>query len=54
MIKRIETVSYTHLEKNKDSKWAKDIVAAYKSDEFKSYMDENNKNNYWFIPEELR
>ncbi len=41
-------------EKNKDSKWAKDIVAAYKSDEFKSYMDENNKNNYWFIPEELR
>lgn len=41
-------------EKNKDSKWAKDIVAAYKSDEFKAYMEENNKNNYWFIPEELK
>lgn len=41
-------------EKNKDSKWAKDIVSAYKSDEFKSYMEENNKNNYWFIPEELK
>lgn len=41
-------------EKNKDSKWAKDIVSAYKSDEFKAYMEENNKNNYWFIPEELK
>ena len=41
-------------EKNKNSKWANDIVAAYKSDEFKAYMDENNKDNYWFIPEELK
>lgn len=41
-------------EKNKDSKWAKDIVAAYKSDEFKKYLEENNKNNYWFIPDELK
>ena len=41
-------------EKNKDSKWAKAIVDAYKSDEFKAYMDEHNKNNYWYIPEELR
>lgn len=41
-------------EKNKDSQWAKDIVAAYKSAEFKDYMKENNKNNYWFIPEELK
>ncbi|OOM78514.1 D-methionine-binding lipoprotein MetQ precursor [Clostridium puniceum] len=41
-------------EKNKDSKWAKDIVAAYKSQEFKDYMAEHNKNNYWFIPEELK
>ena len=23
-------------------------------DEFKAYMDEHNKNNYWYIPEELR
>lgn len=41
-------------EKNKDSQWAKDIVEAYKSKEFKDYMDEHNKNNYWFIPEELK
>lgn len=40
--------------KNADSKWAKDIVAAYKSEEFKKYMDENNKDNYWFIPDELK
>ena len=41
-------------EKNKDSKWAKDVVAAYKSQEFKAYMAEHNKNNYWFIPEEIK
>lgn len=39
---------------NKDSEWAKAIVDAYKFDEFKAYMDEHNKNNYWYIPEELR
>lgn len=41
-------------EKNKDSNWAKAIVNAYKSDEFKAYMAEHNKNNYWYIPKELR
>lgn len=41
-------------EKNKDSKWAKDIVAAYKSQEFKDYMTEHNKDNYWFVPDELK
>ena len=40
--------------KNTDSKWAEDIVAAYKSEEFKNYMNENNKDNYWFIPDELK
>ncbi|MBN3525027.1 MetQ/NlpA family ABC transporter substrate-binding protein [Paenibacillus apiarius] len=39
---------------NETSKWAKDIVAAYKSDEFKQYMNEHNKDNYWFIPDELK
>ncbi len=39
-------------EENKDSKWAKDIVAAYHSDEFKEYLDENN-NGLWYVPEEL-
>lgn len=37
-------------EKNKDTAWAKDIKDAYNSDEFKKYMEENNKNNYWFVP----
>jgi D-methionine transport system substrate-binding protein len=41
-------------DKNKESKWAKDVIAAYKSQEFKDYMAEHNKNNYWFIPEELK
>lgn len=39
---------------NENSKWAQDIVAAYKSDEFKQYMKENNQNNYWVIPDELK
>lgn len=38
-------------DKNKDAQWAKDIVAAYHSDEFKKYMKENN-NGLWFVPED--
>ena len=40
-------------EENKDSQWAKDIVEAYHSDEFKQYMEENN-DGLWWIPQELR
>lgn len=40
--------------KNKDTNWAKDVAAAYQSDEFKAYMEKHNKDDYWFIPEELR
>lgn len=39
------------LDKNKDSQWAKDLVAAYHSDEFKKYIKENN-NGLWFVPKE--
>ena len=39
------------LDKNKDAQWAKDIVAAYHSDEFKTYMKANNKG-LWFVPKE--
>lgn len=39
-------------EENKDSQWAQDIVAAYHSEEFKKYLDENN-NGLWYVPEEL-
>lgn len=38
---------------NKDSQWAKDIVAAYKSQDMKDYLAKNN-NGLWWIPEELR
>ena len=35
---------------NKDSKWAKDIVKAYQSDEFKEYLDKSN-DGLWYVPE---
>lgn len=41
-------------EENKDSEWARAIVDAYRSDEFKEYMDKNNTDNFWTIPEELK
>lgn len=40
--------------KNENTQWAKDITAAYKSAEFKKYLEENNDSGYWFIPEELK
>ena len=44
-------------EENKDAAWARDIVAAYHSDEFRAYMEENGLtkwNGAWWMPEELR
>lgn len=39
---------------NKDAQWAKDIVAAYHSQQLKDYMDStNNENGLWYVPEEL-
>lgn len=35
---------------NQDTNWAKAIVAAYHSTEFKDYMQQHNQNNYWFVP----
>ena len=40
-------------EENRDAEWAKAIVDAYHSDEFKQYMEENN-DGLWWIPEELQ
>jgi len=37
-------------EKNKDAQWAKDIVAAYHSKEFKEYLDKNN-HGLWYVPD---
>lgn len=36
-------------EKNKDAKWAKAIVNAYHSSEFKKYLDKNN-DGLWYVP----
>ena len=40
-------------EQDQDAEWAKAIVAAYHSEEFKAYLTENN-TGMWWIPEELR
>ncbi len=40
-------------EENRDAEWAKAIVDAYYSDEFKKYMEENN-DGLWWIPDELK
>ena len=40
--------------KNAQTEWAQAIVAAYQSDAFAAYLKEENKNNYWFIPEDLK
>ena len=39
------------LDKNKEAQWAKDIAAAYNSDEFKAYLKANNKG-LWYVPKE--
>ena len=36
-------------EKEKDSDWAKAVVNAYQSEEFKKYMEENN-HGLWYVP----
>ncbi|WP_207694182.1 D-methionine transport system substrate-binding protein [Enterococcus sp. DIV0212c] len=53
VLKEYELVA-TVDEKNKDSKWAQDVVKAYRSVEFKKYLEEHNQGNYWFIPKELQ
>lgn len=37
-------------DKSKDSEWAKAIIDAYNSEEFKAYLSKNNPNNYWAVP----
>lgn len=38
-------------EKNKDTQWAKDLKAAYQSDEFKQFMQKYNQNQMWVMPQ---
>lgn len=39
---------------DKNTKWAKAVTAAYKSSDFLEYLDKNNTNDYWFVPDELK
>ena len=39
-------------EKNKDTQWVKDIIAAYKSPEFKEFM--KTQGSFWILPDYLR
>ena len=34
-----------------ESEWAQAVIDAYQSDEFSAFIDEENSNNYWFVPE---
>lgn len=38
--------------KNRDAPWAKAIINAYQSEEFRAYMEKHNQNNYWILPYE--
>lgn len=53
VLKQYELVA-TVDKKNKEQPWVKAVIDAYQSDEFQKYIKEHNKNNYWFIPEELK
>ena len=52
ILEHLELVAVT-TEEHADSEWAKDVIAAYQSDEMKE-MEENNQEDYWFIPESLQ
>jgi len=53
ILKELELVAVVN-EEDKDTAWAQAIKEAYESEAFKAYMDEHNKDGYWFIPEEIR
>lgn len=53
VVKKYELVAVVNKE-DQNAEWAQAVVEAYKSEEFKSFLAENNKNEYWFIPEEIR
>lgn len=53
VLKQYELVAAV-VSKNADSDWAKAVVSAYKSEDFAKYLEKENKNGYWFIPEDLK
>lgn len=40
-------------EDKKNAKWAQAVIDAYRSKEFLDYVESQNEDNYWFIPESL-
>ncbi|ANE04976.1 MetQ/NlpA family ABC transporter substrate-binding protein [Corynebacterium crudilactis] len=34
-----------------DTEWAQAVIDAYQSDEFASFLEEENSNGYWFVPD---
>lgn len=40
-------------EEDVDTEWAQAVVDAYQSDEFAEFLDEQNEDDYWNIPEDL-
>ncbi|QXE19873.1 MetQ/NlpA family ABC transporter substrate-binding protein [Clostridium sp. 001] len=40
--------------KNKNAKWAQDIIKAYKSQDFKNYIKTHNSKGYWVLPDDLK
>ena len=36
-----------------DSEWAQAVVDAYNSPKFHEFMEEENANDYWYVPEEI-
>lgn len=53
VVKQYELVAVVN-KKDQEAEWAKAVVEAYKSEKFKEFLAENNKNNYWFIPDEIK
>lgn len=53
VLKEYELVA-TVDKKNQQTDWAKAVIDAYHSSEFKEYLAKNNDGNYWFIPKEIQ
>lgn len=53
VLKEYELVA-TVDKKNQSTDWAKAVINAYRSSEFKEYLAKNNEENYWFIPKEIQ
>ena len=34
-----------------DTEWAQAVIDAYRSDEFATFLEEENSNGYWFVPD---